>query len=58
VGQDDRKRLSIWEQTLFPFQSMIDAYKARRGASGATGGLPASGALEPGDIPDSDARTP
>jgi sterol desaturase/sphingolipid hydroxylase (fatty acid hydroxylase superfamily) len=30
VGQGDRKRLSIWEQTIFPFQPMIDAYKARR----------------------------
>jgi len=30
VGQGDRKRLSIWEQTMFPFQPMIDAYKARR----------------------------
>ena len=30
VGQGDRKRLSIREQTMFPFQPMIDAYKARR----------------------------
>lgn len=30
VGQDDRKRLTIWEQTLFPFQPMIDKYKARK----------------------------
>ena len=30
VGQGDRKRLSIMEQTMFPFQPMIDAYKARR----------------------------
>ena len=30
VGQGERKRLSIWEQTIFPFQPMIDAYKARR----------------------------
>ena len=30
VGQDDRRRLSIWEQTMFPFQPSIDAYKARR----------------------------
>jgi sterol desaturase/sphingolipid hydroxylase (fatty acid hydroxylase superfamily) len=30
VGQDDRKRLTIWEQTVFPFRPMIDAYKARR----------------------------
>jgi len=56
VGQDDRKRLTIREQTLFPFQSMIDAYKTRRAASGSTGGLPANGPLEPCAIPDSDAR--
>ncbi len=30
VGQDDRKRLSIREQTLFPFQPMIDRIKTRR----------------------------
>lgn len=30
VGQDERRRLSIWEQTLFPFQPLIDRYKARR----------------------------
>jgi sterol desaturase/sphingolipid hydroxylase (fatty acid hydroxylase superfamily) len=30
VGQDERKRLSIYEQFMFPFQPMIDAYKARR----------------------------
>lgn len=30
VGQDERRRLSIWEQTMFPIQPMIDAYKARR----------------------------
>lgn len=33
VGQDDRKRLSIWEQTVFPFQPMIDAFKARGAAA-------------------------
>ena len=32
VGQDDRKRLSILEQTLFPFQPMIEQYQARRAA--------------------------
>lgn len=32
VGQDERRRLSIWEQTLFPFQPMIDKYKARKAA--------------------------
>ena len=30
VGQDERKRLSIWEQTVFPFRPMIDWYKARK----------------------------
>jgi sterol desaturase/sphingolipid hydroxylase (fatty acid hydroxylase superfamily) len=30
VGQDERKRLSIWEQFLFPFRPVIDAIKARR----------------------------
>lgn len=30
VGQVDRKRLSIREQTMFPFQPAIDAYKERR----------------------------
>lgn len=32
VGQDERKRLSIWEQTLFPFQPLIDKAKERRAA--------------------------
>lgn len=35
VGQDDRRRLSIWEQTVFPFQPLIDRYKARRANDGA-----------------------
>lgn len=30
VGQDDRKRLSIKEQTLFPFQPAIDRYRSRK----------------------------
>ena len=30
VGQDDRKRLSIREQFMFPIQPSIDAYKARK----------------------------
>lgn len=33
VGQDDRRRLSVWEQTLFPFQPLIDRYKARKAAN-------------------------
>jgi sterol desaturase/sphingolipid hydroxylase (fatty acid hydroxylase superfamily) len=31
VGQGDRRRLTIWEQTIFPFQPLIDRYKARKG---------------------------
>ena len=30
VGQDERKRLSIVEQTLFPFQPLIARYRARQ----------------------------
>ena len=30
VGQDDLRRLTIWEQTMFPFQPLIDKYRARR----------------------------
>jgi sterol desaturase/sphingolipid hydroxylase (fatty acid hydroxylase superfamily) len=33
VGQDDRRRLSVREQMLFPFQPMIGAYKTRRSAA-------------------------
>lgn len=36
VGQDDRKRLTIWEQTIFPFVPLIDRWKARRGDNGGT----------------------
>lgn len=44
VGQDDRKRLTIWQQTLFPFQPIIDRYKARRaGARGQASGSAGSG---------------
>lgn len=35
VGQDERKRLSIWEQTVFPFRPLIDKWKAAR-ANGET----------------------
>ncbi|BAV65614.1 sterol desaturase family protein [Sphingobium cloacae] len=38
VGQDDRRRLSILEQTLFPFQPLIDRVKARKAAARAHGG--------------------
>lgn len=30
VGQGERKRLTIWEQTVFPFVPLIDKLKARR----------------------------
>ncbi len=33
VGQGERIRLSIWEQTIFPFQPLIDKIKARRSAA-------------------------
>lgn len=36
VGQDDRKRLTIWEQTIFPFVPLIDRWKARRGDNGGS----------------------
>lgn len=33
VGQDERRRLSIWEQTVFPFKPLIDRFKGRRASS-------------------------
>ena len=30
VGQDERRRLSVWEQTLFPLRPAIERIKARR----------------------------
>jgi sterol desaturase/sphingolipid hydroxylase (fatty acid hydroxylase superfamily) len=30
VGQDDRKRLSIWEQTIFPARPLIERAQARK----------------------------
>src|SRR3546814_99719 len=47
VGQDDRKRLSIREQTLFPFQPMIDKYKVRKAAAQAGGDVAANDQNEP-----------
>jgi len=47
VGQDDRRRLSIWEQTLFPFQPMIDRYRARKAASRKSDDRAASDQGEP-----------
>lgn len=35
VGQDERKRLSIWEQFMFPFQSTIDRINAKRHERGS-----------------------
>jgi sterol desaturase/sphingolipid hydroxylase (fatty acid hydroxylase superfamily) len=36
VGQGERRRLSIKEQFLFPFQPLIDRFKAKRAVSGAS----------------------
>ncbi|MEO5587156.1 MAG: sterol desaturase family protein [Novosphingobium sp.] len=52
VGQDDRKRLSIKEQFLFPFQGPIDRYTARRAGAQGRAALPE---LDQGDVP---ARDP
>ena len=38
VGQDDRKRLTIREQFVFPFVPVIERVKARRGAPEASSG--------------------
>lgn len=43
VGQDERKRLSIWEQTIFPFVPLIDRYKAWRTGRPALSRTPPSG---------------
>lgn len=32
VGQDERRRLSIWEQTVFPFRPLLDRMRSRRSA--------------------------
>jgi len=47
VGQDDRRRLSIWEQTLFPFRPMIDRYRARKAGTRNSGELAANDQSEP-----------
>jgi sterol desaturase/sphingolipid hydroxylase (fatty acid hydroxylase superfamily) len=36
VGQDERRRLSIVEQTLFPFRGLIDDWKARSAKGNAS----------------------
>jgi sterol desaturase/sphingolipid hydroxylase (fatty acid hydroxylase superfamily) len=38
VGQDDRKRLSILEQFVFPFRPLIAMFKTRRGTSASAAG--------------------
>jgi sterol desaturase/sphingolipid hydroxylase (fatty acid hydroxylase superfamily) len=35
VGQDERRRLSIWEQTMFPARPLIEKVKARQSQSQA-----------------------
>jgi len=42
VGQDQRKRLSIYEQFVFPARPLIDRYKARRGQAAAAPNAPAN----------------
>ena len=46
VGQDERRRLSIWEQTIFPFQPLIGRMRAGKGAVKATGGNMVDGQAE------------
>jgi hypothetical protein len=36
VGQDDLRRLSVWEQTMFPFQPLIARWKAKGAGGSAT----------------------
>jgi sterol desaturase/sphingolipid hydroxylase (fatty acid hydroxylase superfamily) len=38
VGQDERKRLTIWQQFVFPLRPLIATIKARRGASAPLSG--------------------
>jgi sterol desaturase/sphingolipid hydroxylase (fatty acid hydroxylase superfamily) len=56
VGQDDRRRLTIWEQTMFPFQPLIDKYKARRMNARPGAGLAESGQMVQADAAVSYAR--
>jgi sterol desaturase/sphingolipid hydroxylase (fatty acid hydroxylase superfamily) len=37
VGQDERKRLSIWQQFIFPFRPLIATIKARQGSASVSG---------------------
>ncbi len=43
LGQDERRRLSIWEQTIFPFQPIIARFKARKSAVQAATDTAANG---------------
>ncbi|WP_257557303.1 sterol desaturase family protein [Sphingobium sp. CFD-2] len=52
VGQDDRKRLTIREQTMFPFAPMIEKFKVWRAAKQPRGALAEAG---PADDLDRDA---
>ncbi|MEI6642795.1 MAG: sterol desaturase family protein [Novosphingobium sp.] len=38
VGQDDRRRLTIWEQFVFPFQPLIAMFERRRDKTSSTAG--------------------
>ncbi|WP_241233474.1 sterol desaturase family protein [Altericroceibacterium xinjiangense] len=51
VGQDDRRRLSIWEQTMFPFQPIVDAMKARRAKAGYSAETHVSSRSEHDNVP-------
>lgn len=42
VGQDGRRRLSIWEQTMFPFQPIVDKIKVRREKISAGAAVPSA----------------
>lgn len=44
VGQDERRRLSIWEQTVFPFVPLIERFKAWRAGEPAPPPTRVSGA--------------
>ncbi|KUR70802.1 sterol desaturase [Novosphingobium fuchskuhlense] len=37
VGQDDRRRLTIWEQFMFPFKPLVAMIERRRNGSSAAG---------------------
>ena len=37
VGQDDRRRLTIWEQFVFPFKPLIAMFARKDASSSAAG---------------------